>query len=868
MANIGLELLMENLKQLICSDRPPLMDNPFVQDKQPQFQFLYQEIESLRTFVMVDRDRRLARRLRNVVNEAEDIVDLFLTNGFIRNNTNITMCGAISTYQSPNFDSVVEEIKSIKKEFMDMKMQSQTEVLQPSVVTLPSRNITSAVLKEEIIVGLDDDSMVLVERLTGNQKQLDVISIVGMGGLGKTTLATKVFSDRFIVYHFHVRAWVSVSQAYSKKDLLISLLTSIGKQAPEEIYKLKVGKISELLYKSLKGKRYLIVIDDLWSAKAWDDLKMYFPNDNTRSRILLTTRLSEISLYANPHGFTHYLQFLTIEESWELLSKKVFPEDDCPKRLIKAGMQIAKKCQGLPLAVVVIAGLLVKGEKSTCVWEKVAESVISYIVGDPKGYLDTLALSYDHLPPHLKNCFLYVGGFPEDCKIPVTRLIWLWVAEGFIHEDGEKLLEEVAEDYLMELIDRSLLIVAKRRSNGGVKACRMHDLLRELCLRKAAEENFFQKISRSGYLSSSKFIPGQQRRLFADSGVLSEISSHHSTPHIRSFLCFKKEWYFSLGVQRCFHPFLLLRVLDLLTIHTPIVPLALELLIHLRHLALWSEVTKLPSSVCNLWNLQTLILKENYSGFMKLPENIARMVNLRHMWIEMIISIPDIHNPSTSDFFFNLQTISMLKLHGRAESMLKRIPNVRKLGCAVYEDKKDDAFPNFSLLDHLETLKVIQPEVLQAESMLSKEYISFPVTLKKLTLSGCRLPWFSMSTIQSLPNLEILKLLNYAFEGPTWDTGEGQFRQLKFLKLQNLDIHQWEAYSTNFPCLTRLVLLECYYLKGIPEEVGEIPTLEMIDIDKRNHSVVKSANKILEQQLAMGNYELKINVIGFLTSIR
>ncbi|PWA80249.1 Disease resistance protein [Artemisia annua] len=785
MANIGLEILMENLKQLICSNSPPLMNNLFVQEKQPQLQFLYQEIEPLRTFVMVDRDRRLARRLRNVVNEAEDIVDLFLTNGFIRNNRNITMCGAISTYQTPNFDSVLEEIKSIKKEFMDKKMQSQTEVLQPTVVTLPSRNITSAVLKEEIIVGLDDDSMVLVERLTGNQKQLDVISIVGMGGLGKTTLATKVFSDRFIVYHFHVRAWVSVSQAYSKKDLLISLLTSIGKQAPEEIYKLKVGKISELLYKSLKGKRYLIVIDDLWSAKAWDDLKMYFPNDNTRSRILLTTRLSEISL------------------------------------LIKAGMQIAKKCQGLPLAVVVIAGLLVKGEKSTYAWEKVAESVISYIVGDPKGYLDTLALSYDHLPPHLRNCFLYVGGFPEDCKIPVRRLIWLWVAEGFIHEDGEKLLEEVAEDYLMELIDRSLLIVAERRSNGGVKACLIHDLLRELCLRKAAEENFFQQISRSGYLSSSKFIPGQQRRLFADSGVLSEISSDHSAPHIRSFLCFNKEWYFSLGVQRCFHPFLLLRVLDLLTIHTSIVPLALELLIHLRHLALWSEVTKLPSSVCNLWNLQTLILKENYSGFMKLPENIAKMVNLRHMWIEMIISIPDIHNPSTSDCFYNLQTISMLKLHSRAESMLKRIPNVRKLGCAVYEDKKDDAFPNFSLLDHLETLKVIQPEVLQAESMLSKKYISFPVTLKKLTLSGCRLPWFSMSTIQSLPNLEILKLLNYAFEGPTWDTGEGQFRQLKFLKLQNLDIHEWEAYSSNFPCQLQHQQQESDFKKIIWEHLNK-----------------------------------------------
>ncbi|XP_024991152.1 putative late blight resistance protein homolog R1A-3 [Cynara cardunculus var. scolymus] len=881
MANTGLELLMENLKHIIyCDNNPLIKNNLFVQDKRPQILFLYQELASLRTFVIdmevakkpkeLKKVGNLERRLRNMVEEVEDIVDLFLTSTFIRNNTSMTMCDFDSMIHSLNFDRVMEEIRDVKEEIMDKKMQPRPEGVQPAAGAMISRNLSSAVLKEEILVGLDDASMVLVERLTGNHKNLDVISVVGMGGLGKTTLATKVFNDRFIVYHFHVRAWVLVSQSYGKKDLLISLLTSIGKLTPEEINKLKIDKISELLYKSLKGKRYFIVIDDVWSAKAWDDLKMYFPNDNTGSRILLTTRLSEIAFYAKPSGFAHFLRFLTNEESWELLRRKVFQEDGCPERLIKPGKQIAKKCQGLPLAVVVIAGVLVKGEKSQELWEKVAESVNSYIVGNPKGYLDTLALSYNHLPRHLRDCFLYVGGFPEDCKIPVRRLIWLWVAEGFIREEGERLLEEVAEDYLMDLVDRSLLIVAKRRSNGGVKACRIHDLLRELCLKKAKEENFLQQISRSSYLSSSKFIrfTDKQRRLFADSNFFTEISTDHSAPHIRSFLCFNKEWYFSLGVQRCFHPFLLLRVLDLQTIHTSTVPLALELLVHLRHLALWSEVTKLPSSVCNLWNLQTLILKENYSGFMKLPENISKMINLRHLWIEMIISIPDVHNPTNSHVFFNLQTISMLQLHGRAESLLKRIPNVRKLGCAVYGDQKDYAFPNFVLLDHLETLKVIQPEVQEVESLLSKKLISFPVTLKKLTLSGCRLPWSGMSKIQWLPNLEVLKLLNYAFEGPSWDTGEGQFHQLKFLKLQNLDIQQWDAYSSNFPCLKRLVLLECYYLKGIPDEVGDIPTLEIIDIDKRNHSLVKSADKIREEQHTMGNYELKVNVIGFLTSIR
>ncbi|MFS8025070.1 putative P-loop containing nucleoside triphosphate hydrolase [Helianthus anomalus] len=152
-------------------------------------------------------------------------------------------------------------------------------------------------------------------------------------------------------------------------------------------------------------------------------------------------------------------------------------------------MQIAENCQGLPLAVVVISGVLAKETRSEEFWEKIAEKTGSYIVGDHGGMLETLALSYNHLPLHLRECFLYLGGFPEDYMFQVRELIWLWVAEGFIQDDENRSLEDIVEDYLMDFIDINLVNVTHRsKYDGAAKACKIHDLVRELCLEKAKEE--------------------------------------------------------------------------------------------------------------------------------------------------------------------------------------------------------------------------------------------------------------------------------------------------------------------------------------------------------------------------------------------
>nr|KAJ0190602.1 hypothetical protein LSAT_V11C800439230 [Lactuca sativa] len=164
-----------------------------------------------------------------------------------------------------------------------------------------------------------------------------------------------------------------------------------------------------MLHRSLYCQRYLIVIDDIWSTEAWDKLKLFFPDHNNRSRILLTSRLNEVASHAKSHGLIHHLQHLSEEESWKLLCEKVFKGDECPKWLVDPGKQIAKNCHGLPLSVVVMAGVLAKEARNKDLWVKISCSVQSYIASDEKGCLETIALSYDHLPLHLRVCFLYLG---------------------------------------------------------------------------------------------------------------------------------------------------------------------------------------------------------------------------------------------------------------------------------------------------------------------------------------------------------------------------------------------------------------------------------------------------------------------------
>ncbi|KAK4372741.1 hypothetical protein RND71_008125 [Anisodus tanguticus] len=178
-------------------------------------------------------------------------------------------------------------------------------------------------------------------------------------GIGKTTSATKIYEDAFIMSRFDIRAKTTVSQEYCARNVLLSLLSSIRGETGE-FYKQDDGQLADRLQKLLKGGRYLVVIDDIWITETWDDIKVCFLECNNGSRILLTIRNTEVVAYASSGKPPYHMRLLNFDKSWDLLYEKVFVQECFPPEFEQLGRQIALKCGGLPLVIVVIAGLLSK----------------------------------------------------------------------------------------------------------------------------------------------------------------------------------------------------------------------------------------------------------------------------------------------------------------------------------------------------------------------------------------------------------------------------------------------------------------------------------------------------------------------------
>ncbi|KAK4487688.1 hypothetical protein RD792_005651, partial [Penstemon davidsonii] len=258
---------------------------------------------------------------------------------------------------------LVEEVDFLVKEVMEIKKSRE-------FVSGSSRLAASG---KSTFVGFDEDLMEIKGKLCGESSKLNVISLVGMGGIGKTTLARNIFDDSLITYHFHTRVWITISQKYYVREILLSILKSMNPITEKLSQEMEEEVIAEYVYKRLKGMRYLIVLDDMWSTQAWDDLKWVFSDDDNGSRIVLTTRLFDLAVYTNSFG--HQMGFLNEDQSWKLLNEKVFEEEYCPLYLEEIGKLIAKNCQGLPLAIVVVAGLLSMAKRNEYHWENIAQNL-------------------------------------------------------------------------------------------------------------------------------------------------------------------------------------------------------------------------------------------------------------------------------------------------------------------------------------------------------------------------------------------------------------------------------------------------------------------------------------------------------------
>ncbi|XP_022892650.1 putative late blight resistance protein homolog R1A-3 isoform X1 [Olea europaea var. sylvestris] len=730
-------------------------------------------------------------------------------------------------YLTLRLSQLLEKIHLFKKAIQEKKSGSidagipegeyPCEQIQPQAKEL--KNL------EDDFVGFNDEKTKIADQLTSGPLKQQIISIVGMPGLGKTTLAKKLFNDPSIVYYFDKCAWCVLSQTYKKKNVLIDILTSTRNHNRETITEMEEEDLAEMLYKSLKGMRYLIVLDDVWDTRTWDDLRRYFPDDITGSRILFTSRNKELGF----DNVVNELPFLSGAECWELLQRKVFQTEPCPPELQGIGQHIASRCHGLPMSVIMISSILANMQKKESSWGEIARHLNAHIFDSTNNCVHILKLSYQHLSVHLKPCFLYFGVFEEDEKIPVQKLISLWVAEGFINKETHRSSEDVALDYLMDLINRGLVLVAEERSNGGVKACTIHDLLHDLCLRIAKEENFMGGIE-NGYskCKKDKSILDMQRLCFLrpfDPYVHSQLGRR--VMDLSGPYWYSLSWYSFKDVHE-----------------------GIENLVHLRYLKV-QEKLKLPL-IEKLHRLEYLQVENRDE--VEIPDFVLNMKYLKRLHFGGGARFSESsHLRATTDGSFqinNLQSISTLLIHNEIDAkVLGCAPNLRKLKCKLVSQWPFQ-FPN-----QLESLNI---------SLMRDSGPDFLLNLKKLTLLQFDSSWEKIRMIGRLPNLEVLKLSDGSFKEKQWDTEEGEFQKLKFFELNNVKIESqyacadWNPTSDDYPKLERLVLRNCYCLNKIPSSLGYVLTLQMIEVYGCAESIEKSAVEIREEQQEMGNEELKV----------
>ncbi|CDP21692.1 unnamed protein product [Coffea canephora] len=525
----SMDFLLRNLKELARSNEIN-GSNAFPVDT---LQTIQEDFEFLRSFLEKIKEQRNQNeklqafwsRVMEVAYKAELVIDWTLVGDGreyflddVARDINVMKIEAQEIYDRINY---VGETKRVTKTFTRM----------PSQVTAATYN--------EGLVRLDNEVETITQRLTKGARQLDVVPIVGMPGLGKTTLATIIYSSSSVMLHFHIRAWCIVSQAYSMHNLLVQILGSIESGKLEQYQNMDEHDLAIKLKQVLLRNRYLLVLDDLWDAKAWNLLERLLPDDANGSRIVITSRLQNVSLQFKPDSKVHHLRHLTNEESWNLLQKKLFGQEGCPPRLSGVVSQIAKSCRGLPLTVVLVAGILANSAEDS--WEEVAKGLTSSIVLDDEHCMKTLELSYSYLPNDLKSCLLYFGAFQEDKNVHIRRLLWLWISEGFIRKTEGKSLEDVADNYLKDLVDRSLVMASKQRTSGGAKACRLHDLVHEFCVKKAKEENFLHilRSQNDGFVLTGQSNPLRVCDQNARNLMIWELMLEF--PNVRSLLLFRED---------------------------------------------------------------------------------------------------------------------------------------------------------------------------------------------------------------------------------------------------------------------------------------------------------------------------------------
>ncbi|XP_044499310.1 putative disease resistance RPP13-like protein 1 [Mangifera indica] len=732
--------------------------------------------------------------------------------------------------------------RSAEREFQELSRMTSSK----AVVQGPEE--TSSVPPEQIVYGRNKDELTLLDMVKSGV-DIQVIAVVGMGGIGKTTIARILYNHKQLEdLKFDKKAWVCVSTYFDVLKISKELIEQFSSSVPNNLNELQV-KLKE----AVSGKKFLIVLDDIWKVEynEWEKLKSPFTAGATGSTMIVTTRHTDVAQTMRC-SHTYHLNFLSQDDCKSLFQEHAFGigaaavpnqiTDSIYKRVVESG---------LPLAAKTLGGLL--RSKPSDTWEKILESNIWSTSDESDHILPALKLSFHYLPSNLKRCFGYCAIFPKDYEFEKKELALLWIAEGII-QPSDKQLDEASECF-HKLCSRSLFQQLSSRSSKYIMHDLIHDLaqlvFKEIAFR--SEQNIvelpekFEKVRHftyepDDYTKENKFK------------ALEKVKSLRTFLHVRHRHGYG--YFISATVVLDLLPKLeMLRVLSFEGHCIIDLPNSIGDMMHLRYLNLSSTcIRSLPKSISQLFNLQTLLL-QNCSYFMKLPSKIRYLTNLRHLDISGKNSLKEM--PLGMKELKNLQILSNFIVGKDAGSNLEVLKSLSflqgKLHISKLQNVTDPNQMREQILSNKNNLKVLLLEWGYQENSRKVdvetnvlEKLMPPSNLEELTIRGYSgesfpswlgdLSWLSnlvvlkleeckrcvcLPALEMLSSLEDLTIKDMAslkridFQRP--------FKSLEFLHFENLQ--EWEHWDSwrgnedtrNFPKLRALFIKEC------PKLIGEVP---------------------------------------------
>ncbi|PIN17643.1 Apoptotic ATPase [Handroanthus impetiginosus] len=702
---------------------------------------------------------------------------------------------------------------------------------------------------EKKIFGHEKRSEILNE-MACELKECRIISIVGPGGIGKTAVASYIYHQ--VKNKFDCSAMVYISEESTTTDILLDIAKQVGLSESQMKHKMQ-----ENLFWLLRDKKYVIFLDDIVREK-WDVVKdiVAMTNSMKDSRIIFTCRDSED---CESHKEFN-LDFLSYSVGKELFYDSM--GETPPPELKEIGDEIVQNCGGWPLTIQVIAGTL-KAEESSS-WHEVLKRARKS-PGFGKDSLNImLDLSYQELPTKLKPFFLYFGIFPMNREIFVSELIQLWVAEKLVIEaEDSRKPHKIVEGYINKLVERNLIQVYRRKSDGRVQSCGIQNLLHDFCTRKAKEISFF--------CTGDAHLASVARRVITNSS--SSLSGQHDSDDstvprkIRALFCFGKGRELAKFIKSHASQ---LKFLQLLTIDVGQIAINLppEIvdLSGLIYLKLIGQFIIVPSSIGRMKKLETLEVRSR-----DVPEVILTMKHLKHLFVSGVkVGKPnirnrehglevDLQNLETLDFdyqygyhltcssFKKLPKLKKLKVYGAEETTLEELsgnkPFLQKLPLLQnLEDLKlqvdlssEGEIPtlasDFSHYRNLQKLQLFFDSSANITCVL--EFPEFPEKLVEITLRGVSMEdqVDPLKKLQELPRLEIVNLQKCKARRMDF-SGKNKFLQLQILILRDTKFNEIIVDETGPPQNLRRFIYKQHPQQQpkVPQELKKL-MVEMTDAD-------------------------------------